>query len=233
MTQRKIIIIGAAGRDFHNFNTFYRDNPAYKVVAFTAAQIPDIAGRKYPAALAGSLYPEPHALGTSTTRVVNSAESFFEYTDKIVASVNMRIPYEKIIFLFDKDSFKDFNDAIWTAAKKYPDSMVAWSNENFELWLRLHFNYVNTGQAREQHYDWLTDLFRKKGIFTKEQNYVKHGKNLHNIFDTIIACGGSYESAIRNAKKLLSKDISNPAAANPATMVFEAVEALLAEIPSS
>jgi predicted GTPase len=58
MTARKIIIIGAAGRDFHNFNTYYRDNPVYKVVAFTAAQIPDIAGRKYPAALAGSLYPE-------------------------------------------------------------------------------------------------------------------------------------------------------------------------------
>ena len=58
MTQRKIIIIGAAGRDFHNFNTFYRDNPAYKVAAFTAAQIPDIAGRKYPASLAGSLYPD-------------------------------------------------------------------------------------------------------------------------------------------------------------------------------
>ncbi|MCL2711115.1 MAG: cyclic 2,3-diphosphoglycerate synthase [Planctomycetaceae bacterium] len=57
MTQRRIIIIGAAGRDFHNFNTFYRDNPAYNVVAFTAAQIPDIAGRKYPASLAGSLYP--------------------------------------------------------------------------------------------------------------------------------------------------------------------------------
>ncbi|MCL2107715.1 MAG: cyclic 2,3-diphosphoglycerate synthase [Oscillospiraceae bacterium] len=55
---RKIIIIGAAGRDFHNFNTFYRDNPAYKVVAFTAAQIPDIAGRKYPASLAGGLYPD-------------------------------------------------------------------------------------------------------------------------------------------------------------------------------
>ena len=58
MAQRKILIIGAAGRDFHNFNTFYRDNPAYKVVAFTAAQIPDIANRKYPAALAGQLYPE-------------------------------------------------------------------------------------------------------------------------------------------------------------------------------
>jgi predicted GTPase len=56
-TAKKVIIIGAAGRDFHNFNTFYRDNPAYEVVAFTAAQIPDIAGRKYPASLAGSLYP--------------------------------------------------------------------------------------------------------------------------------------------------------------------------------
>ncbi|MDR2866470.1 MAG: cyclic 2,3-diphosphoglycerate synthase [Methanomassiliicoccaceae archaeon] len=49
--------MGAAGRDFHNFNTFYRDNPNYNVIAFTAAQIPDIAGRKYPASLAGSLYP--------------------------------------------------------------------------------------------------------------------------------------------------------------------------------
>jgi len=58
MTQRKVIIIGAAGRDFHNFNTVYRDNPLYNVVAFTAAQIPDIAGRKYPASLAGSLYPD-------------------------------------------------------------------------------------------------------------------------------------------------------------------------------
>ncbi|MCL2820576.1 MAG: cyclic 2,3-diphosphoglycerate synthase [Oscillospiraceae bacterium] len=57
MTPKKIIIIGAAGRDFHNFNVFYRDNPAYEVVAFTAAQIPDIADRKYPAELAGKLYP--------------------------------------------------------------------------------------------------------------------------------------------------------------------------------
>ena len=55
---RKVIIIGAAGRDFHNFNTNYRDNKNYSVVAFTAAQIPDIAGRKYPAELAGSLYPQ-------------------------------------------------------------------------------------------------------------------------------------------------------------------------------
>ncbi len=57
MSKRKVIIIGAAGRDFHNFNTYYRDNEAFEVVAFTAAQIPDISGRVYPAALAGRLYP--------------------------------------------------------------------------------------------------------------------------------------------------------------------------------
>jgi len=58
MTKRNVIIIGAAGRDFHNFNTFFRDNALYNVVAFTAAQIPDIDGRKYPAQLAGKLYPK-------------------------------------------------------------------------------------------------------------------------------------------------------------------------------
>jgi len=58
MTKRKVLIMGAAGRDFHNFNVFYRDNEDYEVVAFTATQIPDIAGRKYPAELAGRLYPQ-------------------------------------------------------------------------------------------------------------------------------------------------------------------------------
>jgi len=57
-SRKNVIIIGAAGRDFHNFNTYYRKNENYRVVAFTAAQIPDIDGRKYPAELAGALYPE-------------------------------------------------------------------------------------------------------------------------------------------------------------------------------
>lgn len=56
--KRKIIILGAAGRDFHNFNVVYRDNPDYEVVAFTAEQIPGIAGRRYPAILAGKNYPQ-------------------------------------------------------------------------------------------------------------------------------------------------------------------------------
>ena len=58
MSRIKVIILGAAGRDFHNFNCVYRGNEAYEVVAFTATQIPDIDGRRYPASLAGDLYPE-------------------------------------------------------------------------------------------------------------------------------------------------------------------------------
>ncbi len=57
MTTR-VLILGAAGRDFHNFNTMYRDNPGYTVVGFTATQIPDIIDRRYPPELAGSLYPD-------------------------------------------------------------------------------------------------------------------------------------------------------------------------------
>jgi predicted GTPase len=58
MAKRRVVILGAAGRDFHNFNMIYRDNPGYEVVAFTATQIPNIDNRTYPAALAGKLYPK-------------------------------------------------------------------------------------------------------------------------------------------------------------------------------
>ena len=58
MERRKVIILGAAGRDFHNFNTVYRNREDCEVVAFTATQIPEIAGRRYPGVLAGALYPD-------------------------------------------------------------------------------------------------------------------------------------------------------------------------------
>ena len=82
----KVIIIGAAGRDFHNFNTVYRDNAAYDVVAFTATQIPDIEGRKYPAALAGKLYPNgipiyAEAELSSLIKSLKVDECVFSYSD--------------------------------------------------------------------------------------------------------------------------------------------------------
>ena len=58
MTNRRVVILGAAGRDFHDFNVVYGVDPGVTVVAFTATQIPGIAGRRYPAALAGPRYPD-------------------------------------------------------------------------------------------------------------------------------------------------------------------------------
>ncbi len=86
MEKRNVIIIGAAGRDFHNFNTYFRDRPEYNVVAFTAAQIPDIAGRKYPAELAGKLYPKgiPIHLESDLPKLIKTLkvhECVFAYSD--------------------------------------------------------------------------------------------------------------------------------------------------------
>ncbi len=86
MTKRKVVIMGAAGRDFHNFNVFYRDNEEYEVVAFTATQIPDIAGRKYPPELAGKLYPDgipilPEEDLEKIIRENDVDEAVFSYSD--------------------------------------------------------------------------------------------------------------------------------------------------------
>jgi len=86
MSKRNVIIIGAAGRDFHNFNAYYRGNEAYNVVAFTAAQIPDIAGRRYPPELAGKLYPEGIPIYAEEDlpkliRELDVADCAFSYSD--------------------------------------------------------------------------------------------------------------------------------------------------------
>jgi predicted GTPase len=86
MQQTKVIIMGAAGRDFHNFNTFFRDNDDYVVVAFTATQIPNIEGRKYPAGLAGKNYPNgidifPETELENLISKYNVDEVVFAYSD--------------------------------------------------------------------------------------------------------------------------------------------------------
>jgi predicted GTPase len=86
MTKIRTLIMGAAGRDFHNFNTFFRDNEDYEVVAFTATQIPNIEGRKYPAELAGKLYPNgidiyPESDLPDLVKKMNVEEVVFAYSD--------------------------------------------------------------------------------------------------------------------------------------------------------
>lgn len=86
MEKIRVIIMGAAGRDFHNFNVFFRDNDRYEVVAFTATQIPGIAGRKYPPELAGKLYPDgvqiyPESALTELIREHGVERVVFAYSD--------------------------------------------------------------------------------------------------------------------------------------------------------
>ncbi len=95
---RKAIIIGAAGRDFHNFNTYFRDNPNYEVVAFTAAQIPYIEKRTYPPELSGKMYPNgiPIFAEEKLTDLISEhsiEEVFFSYSD---------ISYENLMHLASK-----------------------------------------------------------------------------------------------------------------------------------
>ncbi len=91
--KKNVIIIGAAGRDFHNFNTYYRGNENYNVVAFTAAQIPDIDGRKYPAELAGDLYPDGIPIYAEEDlpkliKELNVDDCVFSYSD---------VPYQRVM----------------------------------------------------------------------------------------------------------------------------------------
>jgi predicted GTPase len=93
--RRRTLILGAAGRDFHNFNVVYRDDPAFKVVAFTAAQIPGIAGRLYPPSLAGRLYPDgipilEEARLDAFCRSESIDEVIFAYSD---------VPHEHVMHL--------------------------------------------------------------------------------------------------------------------------------------
>ncbi|MEJ2052741.1 MAG: cyclic 2,3-diphosphoglycerate synthase [Calditrichaceae bacterium] len=93
MQRKKVLIMGAAGRDFHNFNTFFRDNESYQVIAFTATQIPDIDGRKYPPELSGKLYPDgiaihPESELVNLIRQNEIDDVFFSYSD---------VPYDYVM----------------------------------------------------------------------------------------------------------------------------------------
>jgi len=98
MSKTNVIIMGAAGRDFHNFNTFYRSNDDYNVIAFTATQIPDIEGRKYPAELAGDMYPG----GIPIEPEENLANLIEEYdVDEVVFSYS-DVPHEYVMHIGSK-----------------------------------------------------------------------------------------------------------------------------------
>ncbi len=91
MKRQRVLIMGAAGRDFHNFNTYFRDNAQYEVVAFTATQIPDIEGRLYPPELTGELYPDGIPI----------------YAEAELANLIRELEVEQVIFAYSDISHQD------------------------------------------------------------------------------------------------------------------------------
>jgi predicted GTPase len=91
--QENVIIMGAAGRDFHNFNVYFRDNPRYRVVCFTATQIPNIDDRRYPAQLAGRLYPD----GTPIHSDRRLAELIHQHRIDLVAFSYSDVPHTEVM----------------------------------------------------------------------------------------------------------------------------------------
>ncbi len=150
--------------------------------------------------------------GRSTVSLVKKA---IEIRDKGIKT------YDRVWAVFDKDSFTDFNDAIKLAKKN--KIHAAWSNESFELWYCLHFNYLNTAVSRSQYIDILEKEIRKR-TNNKEYRYKKNDPNMYSLLKGI----GNEDQAIKNAKKLETafEGDSNFENHNPCTMVYKLVEEL-------
>lgn len=140
-----------------------------------------------------------------------NTENLVEYTNKFVKRSG--IDFEQIWCVFDKDDFKkeNFYKAI-ELAKKY-NYKIAYSNEAFELWYLLHFNYYSSAISRKGYIKKLENLLNKK-----------YEKNDHEMYDVLI---NKQNEAIKNAKQLLSfHGKKHPYNSNPSTTVFKLVKEL-------
>jgi predicted GTPase len=145
----KILIMGAAGRDFHNFNVYFRNNSNYEVVAFTATQIPDIAGRKYPAELSGSLYPEgiPIYLEEDSPNLIREKQ-----IDQVILAYS-DLPYQ---YVMNKASIVLASGADFRLMG--PKSTMLKSNLPV-----VSICAVRTGCGKSQTTRKVTDILKKKG----------------------------------------------------------------------
>lgn len=143
-----------------------------------------------------------------------------EITDEIIKKA--KIMYQNIWLVFDKDDFKDFDQAIRKASQKGYN--VAWSNQSFEYWLYLHFYYSESALHRD---DWeikLDEIFNKNNI-----GEGKYHKNDTDIYDLVNGTG-NVDTAIKNAKRRMGAFRDNrdlPSEYDPGTMVYKLVEELI------
>lgn len=213
--KKKVIIIGAAGRDFHNFNTFFRGNEAYQVVAFTAAQIPDIIGRKYPVELAGNLYLDgiPIYAEEDLPRLIKELGvdiCVFSYSDvtyqKVMAiSAIVNQAGANFMLLGPKDTMlKSTKPVIAVGAVRTGCGKSQTSRRIIEILMakglkvvavRHPMPYGNLVEQKVQRFATIEDLARHKCTVEEMEEYEPHV-----VRGNVIYAGVDYEAILRAAE---------------------------------
>jgi predicted GTPase len=216
MPKTRILIMGAAGRDFHNFNTVYRGNRAVEVVAFTATQIPNIAGRKYPAKLAGPGYPRgiriyPESELPALIRKLRVDQVVFSYSD---VSNNYVMDRASMVMALGADFTVLGGNHTMIASKVPVVSVVAVrtgsgksqtsrrvcaylrSRGKRVVAVRHPMPYGDLVKQRVQRYGTLADLVKYKCTVEEMEEYEPH-----IVEGTIIYAGVDYEAILREAEK--------------------------------
>lgn len=215
MSKKRIIIIGAAGRDFHNFNTYYRDNDLYEVVAFTAAQIPNILGRKYPASLAGKLYPDgiPIFDENELERLIKdfkADECVFSYSDVSYESVmhmSARVNAAGANFLLlgtNGTMIKSTKPVISVVATRTGCGKSQTSRKLIEILMEKGFKvvairhpmpYGDLAEQKVQRFAKIEDLKKHKCTIEEMEEYEPHV-----VRGNVIYAGVDYEAILRAAE---------------------------------
>ncbi len=214
--RKNVIIIGAAGRDFHNFNTYFRGNAEFNVVAFTAAQIPDIFGRKYPKELAGDLYPEGIPIYAESD-LVSLIKKFkvdicvFAYSDipyprvmNMSAIVNAAGP-DFMLMGPDKTYVKSTKPVIAVCAVRTGCGKSQTSRRVIEILMaqglkvvaiRHPMPYGDLNEQKVQRFATVEDLKKHKCTIEEMEEYEPHV-----VRGNVIYAGVDYEAIVREAEK--------------------------------
>lgn len=216
MAKTKIIIMGAAGRDFHNFNTFFRDNDQYEVVAFTATQIPNIDDRKYPAQLTGKLYPSgidiypeeelpkliekykidevvfsysdvPYDYVMNTSAAVNAAGADFKVMGPRRTMLKSNKPVIAICAVRTGSGKSQTTRRVIELLQEAGKKVVA---------IRHPMPYGNLFEQKVQRFAELSDLDKHKCTIEEREEYEPHV-----VRGNVIYAGVDYEAILREAEK--------------------------------
>lgn len=216
MIKKKVIIIGAAGRDFHNFNTFFRGKEEYEVVAFTAAQIPDIDGRVYPASLAGDLYPQgiPIVAEEQLTDLIRKHKAdfcVFSYSDVTynkVMSIGAQVNAAGASFMLlgpEHTMIKSTKPVIAVCAVRTGVGKSQTTRKVIELLMELGLKvvavrhpmpYGDLAIQKVQRFAKIEDLEKHKCTIEEMEEYEPH-----IVRGNVIYAGVDYEAILREAEK--------------------------------